>query len=386
MPTTIDSLEQLRRERERFDKLRRQVFVVAGLLGVLLIIISTIDQVMHPGVEAIWWLFLGNDIVFGIFTTCAVVLAASRRVAQETIERITLGVFAVESLLFNGIIAGLADPSLAALFSETVGDDIWFLLVICLLILHLFPHRRAIWLTILMYGMSLFIVMWRIWRGLPDGDPSLTSAIMRIYLFGLVLVVCFFLLVRIRDSMRDLRMQHIMLEQLAYFDPLTGIHNRRHVGQVLQQEIQLAARYQQSFCVLLCDIDHFKQVNDRLGHAAGDAVLVTVSQRIAETVRVTDVIGRWGGEEFLVVMRHTACEEARLVAERICQAVVHPGMSVDAQVTLSIGIAQYQTADTNETVLQRADQALYAAKHAGRNQVVLAVAYHSFESETANSQ
>jgi diguanylate cyclase (GGDEF)-like protein len=142
---------------------------------------------------------------------------------------------------------------------------------------------------------------------------------------------------------------------------------------VLSQERQRARRMGTPFSALMIDIDHFKQVNDRLGHAAGDHTLRTVAQHLRQHLRTTDVVARWGGEEFLVLLPATSRAEACHLADKLCESVRSqpiPWGGEDLSCTVSIGVAQWRPAgDTADALLARADQALYCAKHEGRNQV-----------------
>jgi diguanylate cyclase len=369
--TEITSLEQLSRERQHFDNLRRTICVVAGVIGLVIIGYDTL-WMLGQQPSPFHWIFLGNNLLFAAFAAVVTLLAALRRVEQERLEQVTLGVFAVESLLFNGIVPGLLNPSLALTLRDTLGDDIWFLLIICILILHIFPLRRAFWLATGFYLLSTLIVLWRVSRGLPAPDADAVPLIVRTYLFGAALVTFCYLLVRFRDNLRQLRFQHSLLQQLAYIDPLTQVHNRRYIDHALREQIAVAQRYPHPLCVLLCDVDHFKQINDDLGHGMGDTALAGVARLLRENVRASDVVGRWGGEEFIVVMHMTTLEDATVVADRVCAVIAAARVLGERRVTVSIGLAMYRPDDTFDTLLQRADAALYRAKGAGRNQVQIA--------------
>ncbi len=158
---------------------------------------------------------------------------------------------------------------------------------------------------------------------------------------------------------------------LATTDSLTGLRNRRTITERLRDEIARSTRYGTSVSVLLCDIDHFKQVNDTFGHQTGDDVLRAVSHTFERAVREVDLIGRWGGEEFLVVLPETDSEGAEVVAERIRAYVAElpPFSNGPAQVTISVGVAHYEIGDELEQLVRRADKAMYRAKHEGRNRV-----------------
>lgn len=165
--------------------------------------------------------------------------------------------------------------------------------------------------------------------------------------------------------------QAIELEQLANTDRLTGLANRRRLEGILDQELQRSRRYGDRVSILMLDLDHFKDINDRLGHPVGDQVLVAVSDLIQSECRLNDTAARWGGEEFLICCPETDATAARSVAERIRQCVESHRFEAIDQLTVSIGIATLTAEDSVETLIARADRALYAAKRQGRNRVVI---------------
>jgi two-component system, cell cycle response regulator len=179
---------------------------------------------------------------------------------------------------------------------------------------------------------------------------------------------------RIVRYQKMLKEQQALLEQLAREDKLTGLCNRRHFEERAQEECLRAQRYHHSLSFLLGDLDHFKQINDRYGHAYGDTVLKQVGQTLLLHCRTSDVVARYGGEEFACLLFETDSEDAEKVAERLCAAVrelsfTHP--SGPFRVTISFGVASLsdqQTQDLAE-LLEEADKALYSAKHKGRNRV-----------------
>lgn len=164
------------------------------------------------------------------------------------------------------------------------------------------------------------------------------------------------------------------LRRLAMTDSLTGLFNRRHWLKRAEKEFERTRRYERALSIIICDVDHFKHVNDTFGHMVGDDVLIRVADIIEENVRSVDVVARFGGEEFVVLMPETRLEYAYEVAERLRRTVAAFRLETgDAtiRVTLSVGVAQFdERHDTSlSTLIERADDALYAAKQAGRNRV-----------------
>jgi two-component system cell cycle response regulator len=176
---------------------------------------------------------------------------------------------------------------------------------------------------------------------------------------------------------------HIVLENsrlfervrnLAIRDSLTDLFNHRHITDLVHHEFDRVGRYQDSFSVLMIDVDHFKRINDAHGHPAGDAVLREMGQVLRETLRTVDSVGRYGGEEFVAVLPHTGVDEARLTAERVRQAVQERGFHAgehEVRMTVSVGMATCPapTIDSADALVRAADKALYRAKEMGRNQV-----------------
>jgi diguanylate cyclase (GGDEF)-like protein len=164
------------------------------------------------------------------------------------------------------------------------------------------------------------------------------------------------------------------LKQLAMTDPLTGIGNRRHFMELSEHELRRARRYNTTLSVVMLDIDHFKAVNDKYGHAAGDEVLKAVARVCGKHLRSADVFGRLGGEEFAFMLPETDIAGAAVFAERLRAALAAAEVPTSqglVRFTVSLGVAELSAEDqTLDSLLQRADERLYAAKQAGRNRVV----------------
>ena len=176
------------------------------------------------------------------------------------------------------------------------------------------------------------------------------------------------------DVMRITALEHEIL-----MDPLTGVYNRRFMEQRLREEVSKARRYHFKLAVLLLDLDHFKRVNDELGHQAGDQVLIEIGRLVNRELRDSDILARYGGEEFLVIAPNTAPSDAASLAERLRKCIESHifltdfdiARKLEVRVTVSIGVANFGASSKDEqSLIQLADQNLYRAKHGGRNQVV----------------
>lgn len=163
------------------------------------------------------------------------------------------------------------------------------------------------------------------------------------------------------------------VQSLALTDPLTGLHNRRSIFELGRVEFLRSHRNNRPFCCLMLDLDHFKQINDNYGHHVGDQILQEFAARCKSTVREVDLVGRYGGEELIIIMPETELEAALPVAERLRTAICERPVTLEGQelfITVSIGAAQKDENTLHlETLIARADQAMYIAKHKGRNRV-----------------
>lgn len=166
-----------------------------------------------------------------------------------------------------------------------------------------------------------------------------------------------------RQTIED---QNIILRQLATRDSMTLLFNHENMLQKLAEEIERSKRIAYPLSIIMLDIDHFKLINDKYGHLAGDKVIIKVAQILIDTCRSTDIIGRYGGEEFLIISPDTDSEKAFILAERIRNNVLHSEFTNGINVTISGGIFNYH-GESAEEMIQIADRKLYAAKSRGRN-------------------
>ena len=175
----------------------------------------------------------------------------------------------------------------------------------------------------------------------------------------------------LEDITRQRELEHELAYQARY-DELTGLANRRHCENMLEAEIERCDRYGPALSALMLDLDHFKQINDDLGHAEGDRVLERSAGIIQRQVRQTDLAARWGGEEFVVLLPSTGTWGAQQLAEKLRRSIAEHSGDDGPSVTISVGFAEYARGEGKDRFLGRLDRSLYAAKNAGRNRVVQA--------------
>ncbi len=183
-------------------------------------------------------------------------------------------------------------------------------------------------------------------------------------------------LLRMRKLMEELREKNALLEKLAVTDELTGLHNRRHFFEAVREQMALGLRHGFKMACLLIDIDHFKQVNDTHGHAAGDEVLKRLGSLLSSCKRDGEILARFGGEEFIMCLFNTDSDHARLAAERFRHLIaghdfsyISPGLKL----TVSIGLALFpqERKASIDDLIRTADKAMYASKTAGRDRVTV---------------
>ncbi len=256
-----------------------------------------------------------------------------------------------------------------------------------LLALRAMPHSGSFRYPWIALSLALALMVERRVQPLlqfRDGAADLADALLALLISALIA----FSVLRLERLLRAIRAHEEQLTRLATTDALTGLANRRHLLAELEKELRRAARSGRPLSVLMVDLDHFKGVNDRYGHAAGDAALVAVAGRCLARLRAIDLCGRIGGEEFVVLLPETGAEGAATTAERLCADLA--GTSIDTaagplHVTISIGVASHlprtpqpdeaadeETQGAVQALLQRADRALYEAKAGGRNCVRVA--------------
>jgi len=366
-------MKQIEQERRSFEQQRRRIYRVAGVLGMLAILYT--QYIIYIGTEESLLyeiIYTINHIAFASGCFAIVWILGRQRVPLERVERFMLFFFIFQSLVFNSIVPALLRQHLDNLFFDTIGDDIWFLLIVCVLAVHLYDLRRGALIAGSVYGLSFAIVVVQIvsWN-MPGIDGEDSEHVLRAYLMGGALLVFLVVLAMYRSHIERLHTEYEVMANLAYTDTLTSLPNRRRLYEDVYRLIALAERYGQEFCVCLFDLDHFKRLNDTHGRLVGDQVLQEVAQVARLHLRAADLFGRWGGEEFVVLLPQTRLSDAQTALERVRLALHTIALPNVHAITASFGIAAYLPGDTSESLLHRADQALYLAKATGRNRIVL---------------
>ncbi|WP_051321324.1 sensor domain-containing diguanylate cyclase [Chrysiogenes arsenatis] len=194
--------------------------------------------------------------------------------------------------------------------------------------------------------------------------------------------------ITIQDATDYVMYEHRLIE-MSKLDHLTRLYNRSHLDSCLAAEIARARRFGKSICLFMIDIDHFKVVNDTHGHLCGDYVLREMATILQQAVRIVDIVGRYGGEEFCCILPETSAENAFILAERLRSAIecaIITYNDIHLRITVSIGVAEYSgsTENTLEMLIGVADDALYLAKRQGRNRVVVGNISPKFHADASN--
>jgi len=212
------------------------------------------------------------------------------------------------------------------------------------------------------------------WKGITKNAASLQKKLKRTISTPMAIVDHFTNLTHILNAPLIIEINGFrQTERLAMVDGLTGVFNRRYMDIILKKEINRCARYEKEFSIVLLDIDNFKAVNDTRGHAFGDKVLRKLSDLLSESLRDEDIICRYGGEEFLLILPETNRDCSLIMANRIRSYLKSNSFFIQYGITFSAGVASYpNVAETVETLLANADAALYEAKRAGKDQIIAA--------------
>lgn len=225
--------------------------------------------------------------------------------------------------------------------------------------------------TFFVYLLSFFIMAY----ALPKVSPALVETTYLWDLASNIIIAWIASVINYRRFSRQVHIQELIsvknqeLKYLSSVDMLTNIHNRRQMDENLLKAQWQSKTFSKPYAVIIADIDEFKKVNDTYGHHVGDQILVEFVKVFKNALRRSDELGRWGGEEFMIICSDTSSEEAMIIAEKLRGEVEKHDFKLDFQVTCSFGVAASENGENGYTLLSQADQALYQCKENGRNQV-----------------
>ncbi|MEJ5313610.1 MULTISPECIES: diguanylate cyclase [Anaerolinea] len=345
--------ENLQSLHERWDRRRRLFYLLGSLAGV-------------PSILAVWFQHrLDNPfialtypplILAGVLWSIALLF---RRVPLSWIEKAVL--FSVSLLFLSKLVYLLFFLGKDARTWNEVEAVFWVIALLFILGYIAMERRWALIYSLSVLAFTVGVGLVRFWGYFDE------TMVEYVRLEARVVAISFFLfiLARTRDEFNRTLMTANAMQQMANTDSLTFLPNRRWLTQTLEERLYRKKR----FTLILVDIDHFKQINDTYGHEVGDAVLREVSDCLHHQIRAGDVIGRWGGEEFLIIASEEDGEGALQLAYRLRETLENFKLEAGFSVTASFGVSLSREDDTMTTLLKRADLALYRAKNNGRNRV-----------------
>ncbi|MGI6664033.1 MAG: GGDEF domain-containing protein [Christensenellaceae bacterium] len=355
-------------EKNYFDKsfpLEYRIYMIFFMESFLISILSaTTNTLLQKGLMGI--IFQWSYIVF-----CAVIFFVSPQRRMQ---------FAPGMLLF------LSFVYIPFLYFQTAGYDgtaLMFSLLAIFLLAIIFKGKQRVWvitLNLLVYLACVFIQFKFPSVAIPHGgeQAKVVDLVVALSLSGAGLAIMTVYITRafeieqerIRTLMEELEKSNNSLEELTNRDALTGIYNRRFLTQFMERELETCEQTGNSICVMMLDLDHFKRINDTYGHGFGDEVLIKFTQTVKESLRSYDVLARFGGEEFVVVLHDISLTAAKEIAGRVLRSVSNMEFRNNERITVSIGLVQSRRGEDIDSLIGRTDTCLYQAKNQGRNRVV----------------
>ncbi|MDZ7706700.1 MAG: GGDEF domain-containing protein [Trueperaceae bacterium] len=295
---------------------------------------------------------------------------ARRRLATRTVMSIS---YVFLALFWVWIVASRFFWSDAALpVAQRLTPDVFMIFIVLAILAYLlFATRTALILSAAELAVAVAITAAWLVVGSRVGAPVGSAAQLIAYEGALaVTMLMLYALARSKDDHASALMETEKMREMAYLDALTHLPNRRGIEENLHRYASLALRHDLALSVVFFDIDDFKRVNDVHGHHVGDRVLEQVGRSVRPLLRTGDVLGRWGGEEFLIIAPDADHEQALRLAERVRDEVQRHLYSGGVGVTASFGVATFEPLTTVAELLERADRRLYRAKRLGKNRVV----------------
>jgi diguanylate cyclase (GGDEF)-like protein len=360
------TFETVETELDRLQERKRQVYLIALVCGILILMLSWF--IRSPEDAFIKWLYPVFAIILaGLFPFVFKNTALLRRL--EIIMLILAGTMIFSRLAWHFLVAENINEQLLML----AGGHYWSVAVLVVGGFVILDHRLGFISGSIVIVLSMIIAASGLASQWHDDLYWRESLIylMRIHLFLILILVLTSIATTMREKLKSALIRAEILNKWANTDILTGLANRRAAELFIKKQISLTSRHGHPFWIISADLDGFKQVNDTHGHEAGDKILAEVGRILSQTVRQSDLVARWGGEEFLVVATDTADNGAKMLAER-CRSAIADEFVAGVRITATLGVAEFKHGDTLENVLAKADSMLYRGKDAGRNRVVVA--------------
>ena len=358
--------DELARIVDALEATKRRAYQLVVALIVVVVAFNFVTR--EPGDVVLTYVYPAGAVLL----LAALPLVRSRRVPLRAIEWGLLVVGA--SIVLTGLVDLLfiAEPFADQLLGLT-GAQYWAMNLLMLFGFVLFDRQPGLRFGVLVLSVSLVLVL--VALGLQHAAGALTTQmvvyLVRVHAFMAVLLVVVYVVAGLREQLHRAVERAEVLRTRALTDPLTGLANRYAAEERLQAEAREAVRRARPLAVALLDIDHFKRVNDELGHDVGDQVLSATATWLRAGLRPRDLAARWGGEEFLLVLPEADLEQATAIAER-CRRAVAAGRPAGRALTVTLGVAELQADEQPGSLIRRADMALYEGKRTGRDRVVAA--------------
>ena len=353
------------REPGWLERLKRRAYVTALTL---VAIAAVLGFALHGLSGRAVWVRLLYGPVAAVVSLGVAFAIQQRRLALRRVEAVGYMLAATMLVVHVGVV--LFGPSGDGARMQFSAFAPWIAGVFMLGFLML-ETRTALFAAVGLYGSLLLLAVGSRLPAAGLGAASLeVNALVQQFVFANgFYIALLYVLARVKEEYGKAEYKSLVMDRLAHHDELTGSPNRRYLVGACSKEMERLGRRERPFCMVLIDLDHFKQINDRYGHAAGDAVLCAVAALLPRELRGGDDFGRWGGEEFVVLAYEADPATGFALAERLRARLERTEWRALGlpRITASFGVANFRTGDDFHSLLARADRALYRAKQSGRN-------------------
>jgi diguanylate cyclase (GGDEF)-like protein len=344
-------------ELQRMMSRKQRVYLIGLVCGVVIFLLSwTVRNPDDAFIEIMYPIFA--LILAGFFPLVWRGYLPLRQIEIPLL--VMVGIMIFSRLLWHFHFAGPIDERLLVL----AGGHYWAVGGLAVASFAILDRRQGLLAGVIIIGLSLLLAASGIAADSLSGDGvSLETIIylLRIHLFLAVLLALTYAVTTMRDELHRALTRAELMGQLATTDALTGLPNRRAAEEYLDRQVAVASRYERKFAVIIADVDNFKPINDRMGHAKGDQVLAGIARVLADSVRESDFVARWGGDEFLLVAPDTSAADAKQFIQR-CREAINKAEIGGVQVSMTFGSAEFRPGENMDDVLARADSQLYGGK------------------------